>query len=78
MSFCTYFLYTDHNKAVGQNNAKGKVLVEGEILMEEKTYLKWYNKVGYGTGDIAGNVVYAFLYSFATYWLPRSEWMING
>lgn len=28
--------------------------------MEEKTYLKWYNKVGYGTGDIAGNVVYAF------------------
>lgn len=32
--------------------------------MEEKTYLKWYNKVGYGTGDIAGNVVYAFLSSF--------------
>ena len=61
MPFCTYFLYTNHNKAVGQNKAKGKVLVEGEILMEEKTYLKWYNKVGYGTGDIAGNVVYAFL-----------------
>lgn len=36
MPFCTYFLYTDHNKAVGQNKAKGKVLVEGEILMEEK------------------------------------------
>ena len=28
--------------------------------MEEKTYLKWYNKVGYGTGDIAGNVVLLF------------------
>lgn len=28
--------------------------------MEEKKYLKWYNKVGYGTGDLAGNVVYAF------------------
>jgi len=27
--------------------------------MEEKKYLKWYNKVGYGSGDIAGNVVYA-------------------
>ena len=26
--------------------------------MEEKKYLKWYNKVGYGSGDIAGNVVY--------------------
>ena len=27
--------------------------------MEEKTYLKWHNKVGYGSGDIAGNLVYA-------------------
>lgn len=26
--------------------------------MNEKKYLKWYNKVGYGSGDIAGNVVY--------------------
>ena len=26
--------------------------------MEEKRYLKWYNKMGYGSGDIAGNVVY--------------------
>ncbi len=24
--------------------------------MKEKTYLKWYNKIGYGSGDIAGNV----------------------
>lgn len=23
--------------------------------MEEKKYLKWYNKVGYGSGDIADN-----------------------
>ena len=22
--------------------------------MEEKKYLKWYNKIGYGSGDIAG------------------------
>ena len=27
--------------------------------MTEKRYLKWYNKVGYGSGDIAGNVVNA-------------------
>ena len=27
MSFCTYFLYTNHSKAVGQNKAKGKVIV---------------------------------------------------
>lgn len=37
--------------------------------MGEKTYLKWYNKVGYGSGDIAGNVVYAFLTSFVMIYL---------
>ena len=35
--------------------------------MEEKKYLKWYNKVGYGSGDIAGNVVYALLAAFKYY-----------
>ena len=37
--------------------------------MEEKKYLKWYNKVGYGSGDIAGNVVYAFLTAFVMIYL---------
>ena len=37
--------------------------------MNEKKYLKWYNKVGYGSGDIAGNVVYAFLSSFVMIYL---------
>ena len=37
--------------------------------MEGKKYLKWYNKVGYGSGDIAGNVVYAFLTSFVMIYL---------
>ena len=32
--------------------------------MEEKTYLKWHNKVGYGSGDIAGNVVYGDRFKF--------------
>ena len=32
--------------------------------MEEKKYLKWYHKVGYGSGDIAGNCVYALLTAF--------------
>ena len=27
--------------------------------MNEKKYLNWFNKIGYGSGDIAGNVVYA-------------------
>ena len=37
--------------------------------MEEKRYLKWYHKAGYGSGDIAGNVVYAFLSSFVMIYL---------
>ena len=40
--------------------------------MEEKKYLKWYNKIGYGSGDIAGNVVYAFLTSFMMVYLTDS------
>ena len=37
--------------------------------MQEKKYLKWYNKIGYGSGDIAGNVVYAFLTFFIMIYL---------
>ena len=37
--------------------------------MEEKKYLRWYNKVGYGSGDIAGNVVYALLAAFVMIYL---------
>ena len=32
--------------------------------MNEKKYLTLVNKIGYGSGDIAGNVVYALLASF--------------
>lgn len=39
--------------------------------MNEKKYLKWYNKVGYGSGDMAGNVVYAFLSSFVMIYLTN-------
>ena len=46
-----------------QEKAKGK--------MEEKKYLKWYNKVGYGSGDMAGNVVYSFLSSFIMIYLTN-------
>lgn len=35
----------------------------------EKTYLRWHNKIGYGSGDIAGNVVYALLSSFVMIYL---------
>ena len=48
-----------------QEKAKGK--------MEEKKYLKWYNKVGYGSGDMAGNVVYSFLSSFIMIYLTNRQ-----
>ena len=46
--------------------------------MEEKKYLKWYNKIGYGSGDIAGNVVYAFLTSFMMPYLTDSVGLAAG
>lgn len=46
--------------------------------MEEKRYLKWYNKVGYGAGDIAGNVVYAFLSSFVMIYLTNTIGLSAG
>lgn len=46
--------------------------------MNEKKYLKWYNKVGYGTGDIAGNVVYAFLAFFVMIYLTDTQGMNAG
>ncbi len=46
--------------------------------MGEKTYLKWYNKVGYGSGDVAGNVVYAFLSSFVMIYLTNSIGLSAG
>ena len=46
--------------------------------MQEKNYLKWYNKVGYGSGDIAGNVVYAFLSSFVMIYLTNTVGLNPG
>lgn len=46
--------------------------------MEEKNYLKWYNKVGYGSGDIAGNVVFAFLSSFIMIYLTNTVGLNAG
>ena len=44
----------------------------------EKTYLKWYNKVGYGSGDIAGNVIYALLSSFVMIYLTDTVGLNAG
>ena len=46
--------------------------------MNEKTYLNGITKVGYGSGDIAGNVVYAFLSSFVMIYLTNTIGLIRG
>lgn len=78
MSFLAYFLYTNDNKVVGTIRSKRMNFFGRSISMEEKTYLKWYNKVGYGTGDIAGNVVYAFLSSFVMIYLTNTVGLNAG
>lgn len=46
--------------------------------MREKAYLKWYNKIGYGSGDIAGNVIYALLSAFVMIFLTDTVGMNAG
>ena len=45
---------------------------------KEKTYLTWANKIGYGSGDIAGNVVYALLSAFVMIFLTDTVGMNAG
>lgn len=46
--------------------------------MTEKKYLKWYNKVGYGSGDLAANCVYALLTSFVMIYLTDTVGLNAG
>ena len=40
--------------------------------MKEKKYLKWYHKVSYGMGDIAGNCGYCLMSSFIMLYLSNA------
>ena len=44
----------------------------------ERKYLKWYNKVGYGSGDVAGNVVYVLLSAFVMIYLTDTAGLNAG
>ena len=46
--------------------------------MNEKRYLNWFNKIGYGSGDIAGNCVYALLSSFVMIYLTDTVGLNAG
>ena len=44
----------------------------------ERKYLTWYNKVGYGSGDVAGNVVYVLLSAFVMIYLTDTAGLNAG
>lgn len=46
--------------------------------MEERKYLKWYNKVGYGSGDLAANCIYGLLTSFVMIFLTDTVGLDAG
>ena len=46
--------------------------------MEEKTYLKWHNKVGYGIGDVAANCSYGLVTSFVLIYLTNTVGLNAG
>lgn len=46
--------------------------------MEEKKYLKWYNKLGYGSGDLAANMIYGLLTSFVMIYLTDTVGLNAG
>ena len=46
--------------------------------MQEKKYLKWHHKIGYGAGDIGGNCVYALLTAFMMIYLTDTIGMSMG
>ena len=46
--------------------------------MEERKYLKWYNKVGYGSGDLAANCIYGLLTSFVMIYLTDTVGLNAG
>ena len=46
--------------------------------MNEKRYLNWFNKIGYGSGDVAGNMVYALLSSFVMIYLTDTVGLNAG
>lgn len=46
--------------------------------MQEKKYLKWHHKIGYGAGDVAGNCVYALLTAFMMIYLTDTIGLSMG
>ena len=46
--------------------------------MREKKYLKWYQKLAYGAGDLASNCSYGLVSSFLLLYLSDTMGMNTG
>lgn len=76
---CIYNIsYNKYKQRPCRKIGKARIPEEKEKSMGEKRYLKWYNMVGYGSGDVAGNVVYAFLSSFVMIYLTNTVGLNAG
>ncbi|WP_127841234.1 MFS transporter [Actinomyces wuliandei] len=51
---------------------------EAQNAATQKQYLTWPNKIGYGSGDVAGNVVYALLSAFVMIYLTDTTGLNPG
>lgn len=49
-----------------------------EGIMREKKYLKWYQKLAYGAGDLASNCSYGLVSSFLLLYLSDTMGMNTG
>ena len=49
-----------------------------ENFMEQKKYLKWYQKLAYGSGDLASNCSYGLVSSFLLLYLSDVMGMNTG
>lgn len=87
LSFCAYIVqgssFPNQGKCVTMSMSKvrkGNTVseLEKENIMIDKRYLNWKNKIGYGAGDIAGNVVYAFLSTYLMFYLTDTVGMHVG
>lgn len=51
---------------------------EAQNAATQRQYLTWPNKIGYGSGDVAGNVVYALLSAFVMIYLTDTAGLNPG
>lgn len=71
-----YLMYCNSNFIRMIKCNKYKYILEG--IMNDKKYLKWYQKIAYGAGDLASNCSYGLVSSFLLLYLSNTMGMKTG